>query len=170
MPVPINSVGNSKAVVTAMLAVNLKQTTSGKTHFICYRITKSLSGLQNKPLNPFQEAFLQSLSKMNFDVASNFTITDRKDFVVLFSDSPDSQNPQEKLDYGFTLRTFATTSWQNVSMFLHSAKLLEEQCAKDAVSTVFQVLLNRTRPSSDAPIAKTNSLPILEIRGGPFEP
>lgn len=102
---------DDKASVLNMLAVNSRQTMHGSTLLLCYRIKKPSAGQQHSHQEQFKAAFMRSLSKVNFNVPSNLTLTDYRHVVIVFSDSSDGSSSPQEVDCGFKLTKFATVSW-----------------------------------------------------------
>ncbi|KAL8745099.1 MAG: hypothetical protein Q9184_007916, partial [Pyrenodesmia sp. 2 TL-2023] len=160
---------DDKASVLNMLAVNSKQTMHGSTLLLCYGIKKPSAGQQDSQQEQFKAAFIRSLSKVNFNVPSNLTLTDYRHVVIVFSDSSDDGSSPQEADCGFKLTKLATVSWGNVLMALHTATLPKAPEEREGVLSFLQALLSQKHGSSDVAIPKAKLSPVLTIYGGRFE-
>ncbi|KAI4185825.1 MAG: hypothetical protein LQ346_005808 [Caloplaca aetnensis] len=163
--IPVKSGTEAKLSELKMLAVNSKQTMHGNTRLLCYGIKKP----QNVPPEPTEAAFMQSLSKVNFQVTSILVLTDYHSMVIVFTDSSANGSSDEPLDCGFTLTRFANVSWGTVLLSLHTATLPKAPAEKNGVMGFLHALLSQERRTNELPIPKAKLSPILAVQGVPFK-
>ncbi|KAL8929889.1 MAG: hypothetical protein Q9208_001033 [Pyrenodesmia sp. 3 TL-2023] len=165
----VQSGTDDKASVLKMLAVNSKQTMHGNTLLLCYRLKKPSAGQQHSQQEQSKAAFIKGLSKANFNVPSNLTLTDYRHVVIIFSDSSDNGSSPQEIDCGFKLMKLATITWETVLMALHTAMLPKAPEEREGVLSFLQALLSQKHGSSGVAIPKAKLSPVLTIHGGPFE-
>ncbi len=164
--IPTRSDMDTKASALKMLAVNAKQTMHGNTRLLCYGIKKA----QNLLSEPTEAAFMQSLSKVNFQVTSSLVLTDYHSVVIVFTDSTANGSSDQLLDCGFTLTRFANVSWGTVLLSLHTATLPKDPAQKNGVMGFLQALLSQGRGTNELTVPEAKLSPVLAIQGVPFKP
>ena len=171
-PKPVSRAIPAESMV---LARNLKQTMHSNTNLICYRINDSPSSMNIGSKGSVREGLVKSFIHANFNPSHSYTMTDYRDYLILFSRSPQASSSLVNSGHAngtqkalFTLEEFATVRWRDALRFLHSGELPTKPDEKDGVLSIFRVLLNQRRSLENPDIATARSVTALEFRSNNF--